>query len=56
VGSCLLSAKAVPAADPIDCTWAALATPKWIIVLAWVGIVLFFGFWNVPVAIVQSFA
>jgi len=56
VGGTILSAKVVPAAAPHDCDWGALSTPRWIIVLAWIGIILFFGFWNVPVALAQSIA
>jgi hypothetical protein len=51
-----LSARAKPTVPPQDCAWASLSTPRWMIVLAYIGTILFFFFWNVPIAFIQSFA
>lgn len=52
----ILSARAKPAVQPQDYSWASLSTPRWMIVLAYIGTILFFIFWNVPIAFIQSFA
>lgn len=51
-----LSARAKPVVPPQDCAWASLSTPRWMIVLSYIGTILFFAFWNVPIAFIQSFA
>eukprot|EP00967_Tisochrysis_lutea_P149592 scaffold287848_cov33-Tisochrysis_lutea.AAC.1 len=56
VGKHVITARAKPAVAPEDYAWKSLSTPRWIIVGAYIGTILFFVFWNVPIALIQSFA
>jgi len=53
IGDCTLSAHAKAAAAAEDYSWDSLSTPRWIVVLAWIGTILFFAFWNIPIAVAQ---